>query len=970
MAHRDVAANGNLGFAKAGIAILLSILALGTFLAGADDGIHLFQDQYGAYQTLVTTNAAGRLPLSLLTAALLIGTTWFCGSFIIATLTGTNLPDVLKRDAATFLPLAILLVSALRYIPGIAQVSSALFLASSTLARALLLTALLITIWLKYDLYRKLRPSAEPNRPSRLSDRATGWLVFLAVAAFFAAAIPPFSAAWPFGGDEPHYLMVTHSILKDGNVYFGDDYEQGVYREFTQWQRLTPQYLRKTTDGRIVPIHRIGMPLLAVPFFALAGKLGAVLMIGLMAALSAANVYWLVMKFVPHRAAALAATAWVTFSVPLLPQSFLFYTEVPLSLFTLLALNLIIRRNGGPPRLPWLIPFVIWTLPWLHQRGFITAVALSLILLFTLRKQLPAMAGIAALCLLLALTTPAWNLYLYGEFSLLAEMGGAQHNDISLWNIIPGFAGLLFDRNFGLLLNNPAVIPALIGLIPLWRRRRDAVVQLLLVVAFTIGPGLAYHMWWGGGSVAARYAAPVIALAAVPMAALLAEAAWRNWRKAALLLGALSIALAAVLILHPEIMTNERTATSRLLTSVSVGRFDAVEWWPSWFSPSSEFWTSAALLVAAAFAAALLIVAAVKASSLLAGKDAAGPASALAGLAVFLACLGIYGWIAEIVTPGEPNGHQPHSRERDLLYQQRWRHESHAVIDQGGNLRPDSLPSRGFSAQRLFSGWALERDEKVPGGRSLRLPAGERTIHLESSTPFWAGGYALEIGLRASVDSTALEIEVYNISDAGRDTVTPICSRSISLAADYGTVGIPLELPRNSMGLAIRFASQGEFRFTHATLQTLSLERLGSWRLPIGLFDKAAVSFNEYTLYCEPGSIYPPEGRWFWTKGGGEAALTIVSRKPFTALNIGLVGHPPVKARIRSGEVEESVAFGQQRSNATLELPVKPVESGGMHLVELFIRAEGSFVPAKSVEGSTDERALGVHTRITLKRAR
>jgi len=960
------------GNSAAGIALLLATLALALFIAGMGDGIHLFQDQFGDYQVVVSVDAGGGLPFALLLSALLIGATWLCGSYIISSLTGTELRGVLKRDALTFLPLAILLIVALRYIPGAASFSSALFLASSTLARGLLLTALLLVAWLKYDLYKDLKPAENgEGRKPVISDRAAGWIVFLIFVVFFALAIPPFSAEWPFGGDEPHYLMVTHSVLEDGDIYFGDDYDAGAYRQFTQWQRLTPQYLRKTRDNQIAPIHRIGVPVLAVPFYALAGKLGAVLMIGLMAALSAANIYWLVIKIVPHRLAALAATAWVTLSVPLLPLSFLFYTEVPLSCFTLLALNMIFRRGDEAPRWPWLIPLVIWILPWLHQRGFMTAVALSLLLAFRLRKRLPVLIWVGSLCLVLALATPAWNWHLYGEFSLLAEMGGAQHKDVSLWNIIPGFAGLLFDRNFGLLLNNPAVVPALIGLVPLWRRRRDAVVGLILVAGFTIGPGLAYHMWWGGGSVAARYAAPVIALAALPMAALLCEKRWKKWRFASVFLGAISMAIAASMLLHSDLLTNSRTATSRILTAVSAGHFDAVEWWPSWFDPSGQFWGGVALLlVAVTITAGIVLLSGRIVRSIIGGGPAAKPVSAVVGMAAFLACLCLYGWAAEALTPGEPNGRQPHSRDRDLLYLQRYRHGDFAMIDQGGSLRPDSLPARGFSAQRLFSGWALERDEKVPGGRSFRLPAGENKISLRPATPLWAGSYELRIGLRAANDPTDLRITLFDISDVSNDFKAQLTQNAVRIDTKFHEVCVPIELPHNSLGIDIEFDSGNEIRFSYATLQTLALESMGDWPLPAELFDKAAIQFNEYALYTDPRAIYEPEKRWFWTRGDSEAELTVVSRRQFSALRISLVGHPPVRAVVSADGVEEAVTFEKDRRNVSFEIPVNPREFGGYSIATLRIRCFGAFVPARMVEGSSDERELGVHARITLIRNR
>ena len=956
------------------VALVAAALCLGIYFAGTDDIIHNFEDQYGERQVALSTDIESRLLPAFFVSSVLLGAIWVLSSGLASRITGLPLRDTLRLDAVSYFPLLLLLLVPLRYIPGLAQFSNALFLLSTTLAQWLLLGAALLVVALKIYLFRG---RSEPHSLIRsffdgLSERATGTIVFALLMVTLIITIPQFSAAWPFGGDEPHYLIVTHSLLEDGDIYFQDEYDAGVYRRFSQWQFMTPQYLRLTRDDRAVPIHRIGISLMAVPAYAIAGKLGAVLMIGFFAALAAANLYWLVIKVIPDRKAALFAVAWVALSIPMLPLSFMFYTEVPLACFILLSLNLIVRADGKQPRWPWAIPFVIWFLPWIHARGYVTAVALSIFLVVRLRKRLPVAAGVATLCLVLAIAIPAWNWWLYGEFSLLAEMGRAQYKDLSISNVFRNLGGLLFDQEFGLLLHNPAVVPALIGCVPLLRRKPSAFAWILLVVVCILGPGLAYHMWWGGDSSPARYAAPIMPIAAVPLAALFAAKGWGRWKKLTSATAIFSIALAIILMMNPGIVTNQRDGTSRMLTAVSVGHFDAVEWWPSWFAPAQQFWTSVAVLVLSIAVCSVLVLSVYKLTMKFfkrSGLSRLASASA-AAFTAFIVCLVAYGWIAEGLTPGEPNGWEPHHRWTDLAYQARYRRDTYAFVDQNGKLKAESLPGRGFSASRLFSGWALTSDEQAEGGRSYRIETGAKQLELRSSTPFWAGNYQLLLNLRAEGEIARVSITVFDESEIGLDNWNPLAEEVVDLGPKFELIKIPIEISTNSAGLRIILEAGAPLRFTHAGVDAISLDKLGDWKLPEPLFDLFALRFNDYTLFTGPHSIYVPDGKRFWTYGDSVANLVIVSDRRFSSVRLDFVGHPPVSALVRHGGFEEQAVFSESPQRKTINLPVQPVEFQGDWLADLRIETKGFFVPAEIVEGSEDSRQLGVHTRITVGRRR
>ena len=950
---------------KAAAVLAVATVGLGLYFAGLDDGIHHFDDQHGAHQYVITTAFPAGLWLSLPAAAAAVGLAWLLSSAAGAWLTGRPFRAVALVDALTYMPLAVLLIEPLRYVPRLAEFSSALFLFSTTLSEALLCVAVLLTATLKIVFFRRmgLRGELTASRWAGLSDRAVGWLVFAILMLFFSVALPQFSARVPFGGDQPHYLLVTHSLIEDGDIIIGDDYEEGAFRKFSSFSRIFRRPHRLTRDGEVVNPHKIGMPLLALPPYALAGKVGALLMIGFFAALAAANLYWLIVKIVPHRWAALAAVAWVVLSVPLLPMSFRFMTEIPTTAFMLLALNMIWQHDGRLPRWPWAIPFIIWFLPWLHTRGLVIGVGLTILLVVRLRSRPLLAVSLAAACALLALAVPAWNWWLYGEFGVLVEMAGAQQTELRVLDVFDHLGGLIFDAQFGFLLYNPAIVCAVVGCFPLWKRRPSALLWFFLLYVLAVAPGLTFGHWWGGSGPPARYA--------VPGMHLLAERGWRRWRWAALFGGACAVAVSLLMVSSVHMLTSSHGRTAPILTAVSVGRFDAVEWWPSWFAGAGQFWAQISLLaLAVAVAVACVLLFAAAARRLGGGGDSylGGALAAGAGLAAFLACLALYGRAAEQLVEGEPNGEQPLSRRLDLAYQWRHRHGGYRLVDQGGTLRPDSLPPRGFSASRLFSPWSLEPDRLAPRYRSYSLEAGEQELPLQPTTPLWAGRYRLELGLRAEGEGATVGIAVFDLSARGVTPRRPAAQVERRLSGEYRPLTIPIELPRNSLGLSVVVDSDRPLRFTHATLATLSLRRLESSTLPAELFDRAALAFNEYALYADLRAVHVPDGKWFWTRGDSEAAWTFVAHRPFDALRLNLVGRPGVEVAFSGDGWSRTFAFHGEERRATAELPLACRRVGDYWIAELRVRTVGRFVPARSIAGSTDHRSLGVHTRISLLR--
>ena len=74
-------------------------------------------------------------------------------------------------------------------------------------------------------------------------------------------------------GDEPHYLMVAESLLRDGDVSLERDYAEGRYRASTT-RRSSRTTACAGKGGAIYSLHAVGLSVLILPAWALGGLRG------------------------------------------------------------------------------------------------------------------------------------------------------------------------------------------------------------------------------------------------------------------------------------------------------------------------------------------------------------------------------------------------------------------------------------------------------------------------------------------------------------------------------------------------------------------------------------------------------------------------------------------------------------------------------------------------------------------------
>ncbi len=320
-------------------------------------------------------------------------------------------------------------------------------------------------------------------------------------------------------GDEPHYLLAAQSILRDRDVDLTNDYASrarvlAVYGEFP----IQSHAADFRGDGALRSVHGHGLPVLIAPAFAAGGMPAVRLLMVVLAALLADQLFRLLRDLGLGRRWRILAWAATCFCVPLVLMSGQIYPEVPAALILVAILRISLRAS---PAWPALLGGALGAayLPWLHVRLIVPAVAAIAALAYragTVRRLLLVLAPPLLSFAALALAFQRW----YG--SPLPNAAYTYFSGGDLGNGGPGFLYRyaltdLLHPGIGWIPYAPVAWLGLAGLgLVVWRWRRAGAAVLAAVAAYVglvalNGLPLGYHF-------PGRILLVAIVLVAVPLA--------------------------------------------------------------------------------------------------------------------------------------------------------------------------------------------------------------------------------------------------------------------------------------------------------------------------------------------------------------------------------------------------------------------------------------------------------------------
>ncbi len=212
--------------------------------------------------------------------------------------------------------------------------------------------------------------SRKASNARRSSDRASFWVVQVAP---FLLALAAYSAAFlvmrpDATGDEPHYLIAAQSIAFDGDLDLLNDYlsRERTLRAYDSFP-LSPHAADYRDSGQLRPVRGIGMATLLAPAVALGGRTGARLLMVLIAALVADQLFRLLRDLGLRRRYGLLAWVAVALCYPMLVFSSQIYPELPAALLIIAVLRVMVKWASSPVALS-LGSTAAVLLVWLHVR--------------------------------------------------------------------------------------------------------------------------------------------------------------------------------------------------------------------------------------------------------------------------------------------------------------------------------------------------------------------------------------------------------------------------------------------------------------------------------------------------------------------------------------------------------------------------------------------------------------------------
>jgi len=494
----------NRALLKGGVLTAVSSLGMGTWL--------LFFFEVTKFTFL--EHAFRPRPFALAAATGLIGLTlltfWLIYSRIMSRLHARPFEEVLGRDALTYLPLAF---------TALAPVTLRHYLSAADImvrTRLLLEAAVFLVICLKvvqFLEWRRRRAEAVPSPLARLSGLSSKKKLVALFIAFLVFAnlgsVIMFRKGIYFSGDEPHYLLMAHSLLHDGDLDLADNYAQKDYHSYMLTTGTIPQIhaIRGKKPGSLYSAHSPGTAFLLLPFYAagsLFGKTGLILWLrfgmSLFGALFGLQVFLYVRDAWGSEKWALILWALTGLATPVYFHSIHIYPEMFIALFAFIVFRLFRSPAALTPGRLIFCGFLLSTFIWFHaQKYLFLAGPLLLFCLWALHRKRAGRRDYAAFLVFPIVITAAYFLFqkaLYGSFSLLAVSwkGNMKAEEASAYTkmILTGIpfrfrwetlADYFFDQKDGLLLYAPIYFFSFLGLVEMARRKAGDLLALLFVAS-------------------------------------------------------------------------------------------------------------------------------------------------------------------------------------------------------------------------------------------------------------------------------------------------------------------------------------------------------------------------------------------------------------------------------------------------------------------------------------------------------
>ncbi|MFB9408202.1 hypothetical protein [Dactylosporangium matsuzakiense] len=407
----------------------------------------------------------------------------------------------------------------------------------------------------------------------RGGDRVVVWSLMAASAVLYAIAANLRFWMEPLG-DEPHYLVMSVALGKYHTFDLTQAYANGDWRAF--YADPLDAHVYPNAEGIMVPLHNFGGPILWTVPFQLWGRPGAAAVVVLASVLAVGVTYRLQRELGITQVYAGVVTGLFAVGTPLYMYASMQFVDPFGALFTAYAALIVVRADPKWWQVGLASAGLGW-MPWVHGRFLLLTIPLGLLL--AMRKH-RALALAPMLGLVLAL-----ELFNFTQYHSLSPAPGNAALGDGLLQISPwtGLAGILFDRQYGLISHFPLLALAVPGMF-LAPRRSPHWALLAAIVPYILAVST-FRTWWAGYTPPGRLPVVLVPLLAYYVALTLQSRP--RWLPPTL--AALTAAFAFAYTLTGDLYPLRRFTSSngpgvdRILDeqAAGLGLPDLPTWWPT-----------------------------------------------------------------------------------------------------------------------------------------------------------------------------------------------------------------------------------------------------------------------------------------------------------------------------------------------------------------------------------------------------
>ena len=374
----------------------------------------------------------------------------------------------------------------------------------------------------------KVLPSLT-NHPSRRAYfrlvLALPVILYLAVALFWQS-----HHFYRLTGDEPHYLLIADSLLRDHDLRVLNNYSIDTPVQRATGTKLdAPGHVEAHTDNQFSR-HSPGLAFILVIPYWIAGVIGTKIFMALLAGLWPLLLYRVLFQVTGSERWSVLVALVLAIGLPFSAADNQIYPDLLAGMIILCVTLKIFVRLKDQRRHSFSFLSDLWTgllialLPWLHFRFILPAVLLLVVYTYNairtprespagssrFQDRAPAVIVICSIVLMHVYSQIAFG-SLFGYYHPDYFSFGARETGMI-------FSGLHWDQTQGMFIQQPLFLLGLVGIALLIKANRQIAILLGILYASVLLTNASHPAWYGGYSFVGRFWWAVFALWVFPLA--------------------------------------------------------------------------------------------------------------------------------------------------------------------------------------------------------------------------------------------------------------------------------------------------------------------------------------------------------------------------------------------------------------------------------------------------------------------